>query len=120
MAVMFFVIAIVLYKSGNVLLYRLKDFFSAKRIYMEGNVMENSGEMTNVFLLTTVSALSLSLLLFVVDNLDHIFNAAVEHMTDFRKNFHIDWLVFSHLRHCIRGDTRLFSQSRSIDVFVNH
>ena len=64
MAVMFFVIAIVLYKSGNVLLYRLKDFFSAKRIYMEGNVMENSGEMTNVFLLTTVSALSLSLLLF--------------------------------------------------------
>ncbi|MBO7581309.1 MAG: DUF4271 domain-containing protein [Bacteroidaceae bacterium] len=62
MMVMFFFLAFVLYNSKNVLLNRLKDFFTTKRTYVEGNVMESSGEMVNVFLLTSVSTLCFSLL----------------------------------------------------------
>ena len=62
MTVMFFILAFVLYKGKDLLLYRLKEYFTSKRVYVEGNVMEDAGEMLNVFLLTTVGALSLSLL----------------------------------------------------------
>ena len=64
MTVMFFVLAFVFYKGKDVWIYRLKEYFTSKRVYVEGNVMEDAGEMLNVFLLTTIGALSLSLLFF--------------------------------------------------------
>ena len=64
MMVMFFILAFVFYRSKDLLLYRLKEFFTSKRMYVEGNVMEDAGEMLNVFLMTTVGALCLSLLFF--------------------------------------------------------
>lgn len=64
MTVMFFILAFVFYRSKDLLLFRLKEYFTSKRVYVEGNVMEDAGEMLNVFLLTTVAVLCLSLLFF--------------------------------------------------------
>lgn len=64
MAVMFFVLAVVVYKSRLALLYRLKSFFTEKRVYTEENVKENSLEMLHLLLLLSVSAFSLSIIFF--------------------------------------------------------
>ena len=63
MAVMFFILAMILYRSRNVLLYRLKDFFTTKRTYTDDDAEGNSDEAIHVFLLISISALSLSCIL---------------------------------------------------------
>ena len=64
MVLMFLLLAVVVYKSRVALLYRLKSFFTEKRVYIEENVKENSLEMFHVFLLLVVSACSLSVIFF--------------------------------------------------------
>ena len=51
MAVMFFLLAVILYRSRNVFLYRLKNFFTSKRTYTDDDVEGNSDEAIHVFLL---------------------------------------------------------------------
>ncbi len=63
MAVMFFLLAVILYRSRNVFLYRLKNFFTSKRTYTDDDVEGNSDEAIHVFLLISISALSLSCIL---------------------------------------------------------
>lgn len=60
MAVMFFILAAILYRSRNVLWHRLKDFFTTKRTYTDDDVEGNSDEAIHVFLLISISAISLS------------------------------------------------------------
>ena len=60
MTVMFLILAVVLYRGRNMLLFRLKDFFSTKRTYTEDDVESSSGEAIYVFLLISVSVFSLS------------------------------------------------------------
>ncbi len=64
MVLMFLLLAVVVYKSRVALLYRLKSFFTEKRVYIEENVKGNSLEVFHVFLLLTVSACSLSIIFF--------------------------------------------------------
>lgn len=63
MAVMFFILAVILYRSRNVLLCRLKDFFTTKRTYTDDDAEGNSDEAIHVFLLISITALSLSCIL---------------------------------------------------------
>lgn len=60
MTVMFLILAVVLYKGRYMLLHRLKDFFTSKRTYTEDDAEGSSSEAIYVFLLITVSVLSLS------------------------------------------------------------
>ena len=60
MAVMFFILAAILYRSRNVLWHRLKDFFTTKRTYTDDDTEGNSDEAIHVFLLISISAISLS------------------------------------------------------------
>ena len=64
MVMMFFFMAVVLYWGRNVLLHRLKEFFTTKRTYTEDDVEGSSGEAIYVFLLTSISTLSLSCIFF--------------------------------------------------------
>lgn len=58
------IMAIVLYRSRTEIVYRMKEFFSTKRSYSEANINENSSSAYSLFVLTSTSALSLSLVLF--------------------------------------------------------
>jgi hypothetical protein len=60
MAVMFFLLAAILYRSRNVLWHRLKNFFTTKRTYTDDDTEGNSDEAIHVFLLISISAISLS------------------------------------------------------------
>ena len=60
MAVMFFLLAVILYRSRNVLWHRLKNFFTTKRTYTDDDTEGNSDEAIHVFLLISISAISLS------------------------------------------------------------
>lgn len=60
MAVMFFILAAILYRSRNVLWHRLKNFFTTKRTYTDDDTEGNSDEAIHVFLLISISAISLS------------------------------------------------------------
>lgn len=62
LAVMFFVMAIIVHRSHNTLRSRLRDFFSNKRRFSDERVNENSNESLNIFLLTSISALSLTVI----------------------------------------------------------
>ena len=62
MVVMFFLLALILYRSRTTMFHRLKDFFSTKRQYVEERGGDNGSEALNVFLLISISALSLSLI----------------------------------------------------------
>lgn len=65
MVLMFFVLAWVMFRSRSGLLFRLKAFFTNKRLYVKGDEAEdNTMEAIHVFLLMTVSALSLSIIFF--------------------------------------------------------
>ena len=64
MAVMFFILAAVFYRSREVLRQRLKDFFVNKRQYREEEAKKSFGEVVNVFLLIAISVLSMSLICF--------------------------------------------------------
>ncbi|MBQ0023165.1 MAG: DUF4271 domain-containing protein [Prevotellaceae bacterium] len=77
MAVMFFVLAAILYRSRHSVLYHIKEFFATKRQYTDENSNDNSSEANNVFMLTTISALSLSLVFFDKLADEYSFNQAL-------------------------------------------
>lgn len=62
MVLMFFILAVVFHFGRTTMFYRLKDFFTTKRQYVEERVGDNGCEAFSVFLLIAVSALSLSLI----------------------------------------------------------
>ncbi|MBR1667389.1 MAG: DUF4271 domain-containing protein [Bacteroidaceae bacterium] len=69
MAVMFFLLAFILFHSRSVIAYRLKNFFTAKRKYVDEDVAENASEAIEILVLTSISALSVSAIY-----LDDLFN----------------------------------------------
>ena len=64
MAVMFFILAAILYRSRNVLWHRLRDFFTTKRTYTEDDEKDISDEAIHVFLLISISSICLSCIFF--------------------------------------------------------
>lgn len=58
------VLAVVMYYFRVVFRHRLKDFFTAKRLYVEESVGDNGGEAASVFLLMVTSAFCLSMIFF--------------------------------------------------------
>lgn len=58
------ILAVVLYYFRGAFRHRLKDFFTAKRLYVEDGVGDNGGETASVFLLIMVSAFCLSVVFF--------------------------------------------------------
>ena len=62
MAVAFMVIAAILYVNRSALIYRIKDFFTSKRLFVDANASNNTKWKVCVFLLTLVSVASLSLI----------------------------------------------------------
>lgn len=63
-AVMFFVMSAILYRSRLYFISRIKDFFASKRQYSDENLGDSGNEGYNIFLLDSISALSISLILF--------------------------------------------------------
>ena len=61
---LFFVMALTLYRNRTIILYRLKDFFTTKRTYSEENVNENNNDAYTLFFLISITALSISIVLF--------------------------------------------------------
>lgn len=59
-AVLFFIIALVLYRSRTALLFQTKNFFTTQRMFVEENVENSLTKVLDEFLLTCISALSLS------------------------------------------------------------
>ena len=76
-AVMFFVIALVLFFQRATYPYRLKEFFSNKRLYIEEGSNENSGGALSTFLLISISTLCLTLIYFNDMAGIHEFNTGV-------------------------------------------
>lgn len=64
MAVMFFIMAIILYRKRTLLLFRLKNFFASQRTFVEEKEENASEEFINGLLLISISALSLSCIFF--------------------------------------------------------
>jgi len=64
MFLMLLVIAILLYRGRLTIIYHLKEFFTTKRTYSKENMNENNHEVYSNFMLTSISALSLSLVVF--------------------------------------------------------
>jgi len=64
MALMFFIIAIIYFCHSVRLNYRIKDFFTSKRLFSGDIRTDNAMESLNVFLLTLISAMSLSIIYF--------------------------------------------------------
>ena len=60
MVVMFFIMAIILYRNRTTLLIRLKNFFTTQRTFVEEKVENPSAEVVNGLLLICISTLSLS------------------------------------------------------------
>lgn len=69
MAVMFFILAIIVHRSHTSLSHRLQDFFSHRRHYSGERVIESTNEARDIFLLTSISSLSLSII-FIDDLAD--------------------------------------------------
>ena len=63
-AVMFFVLVLTFFFQHSAYPYRLKQFFSNKRLYIDDGGNENSGEAISAFLLTSISALCVTLIFF--------------------------------------------------------
>lgn len=63
-AVMFFIMASIVFRSRMTIVYRIKEFFTSKRKYSDELMNENSSEATIGFILTAISAMSLSLVYF--------------------------------------------------------
>lgn len=63
-AVMFFIMSAILYRSRYYFISRIKDFFASKRQYSDEHLGDSSNEGYNIFLLDSISALSISLILF--------------------------------------------------------
>lgn len=64
MMAMFIILSCISYSSRKMLAHYAKDFFSSKRLFSDEVVKDNSSEVTNVLMLATISALSLSLIFF--------------------------------------------------------
>ena len=62
MAVAFMAIAAILFLNRSALVYRLKDFFTSKRLYVDANAASNTKWKVNVFLLILISVASLSVM----------------------------------------------------------
>ncbi len=62
--VMFAFISVIIYNNGTFLTYRIKDFFTNKRKYIDGNTKANSSEVRNTLILSSVSCMSACLILF--------------------------------------------------------
>lgn len=60
MVVMFFIMAFILYRNWMVLLFRVKNYFTTERTFVEEKVENPSAEIVNGFLLICISALCLS------------------------------------------------------------
>lgn len=63
-ALLFLVMTCILYTSRRMLQFQIKDFFTSKRMYSNETSNENTKEVNNVFALTTISSLSLSLIFY--------------------------------------------------------
>jgi len=63
-ALLFFVLAAILYRSRLYFISRIKDYFATKRQYSEEITGDNSSESYNIFLLDSISAISISLIMF--------------------------------------------------------
>lgn len=61
---MVLVMSIIMYRERSIIFSRVKEFFATKRSYSDANVNENNHEVYTVFFLTSISALSLSLIAF--------------------------------------------------------
>ena len=62
MAVVFMVVAAILFVSRSVLIYRFKDFFASKRLFVDTNAASTIRWKVCVFVLTLVGVASLSLM----------------------------------------------------------
>ncbi|NLV53442.1 MAG: DUF4271 domain-containing protein [Bacteroidales bacterium] len=67
MAFLFFLLAAILYRSRENIVNRLKDLFIGQRTYGENHSSDNMGESIYSLLLTTISALSLTIILLHQD-----------------------------------------------------
>ena len=76
-AVLFFVFVLVLFFQSASYPYRLKEFFSKKRLYAEDKGSEGGGGAIGTFLLTSISVLSLTLIFFSDMASLHGFDTAV-------------------------------------------
>lgn len=61
---LFFAMAMILFRSRASFIYHIKEFFSTKRTYSDENISENARDPYNIFILTSISALSFSLVYF--------------------------------------------------------
>lgn len=61
---MVLLLGIMFYRGRTTILYRLKDFFATRRTYSQENAVSGNHDAYSAFVLTTVSALSLSVLVF--------------------------------------------------------
>lgn len=59
----FAIVLVVRYCSSSIM-FRVKDFFTSKRIYSDANVSDSNREVYSTFVLTNITALSLSLIFF--------------------------------------------------------
>lgn len=62
LAVMFFVLAVILYRRGATVLGRLKEFFATKRKFVAEQARTRAGEGVYVFMLILVGAISMSVI----------------------------------------------------------
>lgn len=61
---LFFAMVMIIYRSRTSIGFRMKEFFASKRTYSAENTNENARDPYNMFMLTSISALSLSLVFF--------------------------------------------------------
>ena len=77
MAVMFVVLVLVLFFHGSTLPYRLKAFFSNKRLYNEDGVNDSKGETPAAFLMMSIGVLCVMLMFFNDMAVEHSFDVAL-------------------------------------------
>lgn len=76
-ALLFFIMATILYHSRKLVISHLKDFFSTTRQYSDENINESSSDISNAYFLTVISAVSISLVYFDYMNHEFQFNPAL-------------------------------------------
>ncbi len=76
-AVIFIVIACIVWRCKRLLMHHAKDFFTSKRLFSDDTMKDNSSEVNVVLLLATISALSLSLIFFNHLAEQHPFNTVL-------------------------------------------
>jgi len=62
--VLMLIMAIITHHSRLAFIYRLKEFFADSHQFVEEKIQNSTGDIINIFLLTTILAFSLSLMLF--------------------------------------------------------